>query len=225
MSTTSAEVAEASPGTRPLLWGRLGSLVSVLPLGVWTVNHLFDNLSAFYGAQAWERSVTEHQSPFVHALTLLIVLGPLLLHTVWGLQRLRSARPNNLRYGNYGNLKYALQRISAVGVLAFIGAHLWLAMLRPRLVLGHAERFDDMAQVMRHHSITLAVYVLGTLGVCYHLANGLSSFAWTWGLVAGRKSQRGLDLLAIGLFLALLAMAWGTLLALYLAGDKLPPLP
>lgn len=208
------------PGRRSFLWTRLGSLLSVLPLGAWTVFHLYENLAAFQGAQAWERAVTEYRHPGAFALALVIVFVPLAIHTAWGVGRLFSFRPNLRRYPTYENIKYLLQRVAAVGVLAFLAAHIWLAMLRPRLLEGHAERFADIAREMRFHGPTLVVYLLGTLGVCYHLANGLSGFAWTFGLVSGRRSLARLDKVAIGVFAVLLLMAWGTIYALWRAGAQ-----
>lgn len=207
-----------TPGTTPVLWARLASLLSILPLGVWTVNHLWDNLAAFTGAQAWQTAVTEHPHPYARALTLFVVLAPLLIHTIWGVQRLFSSRPNNQHYGYFANLKYLLQRIAAVGVLAFLGAHLWLALLHPRLTTGRAEPFADIAAEMHWHMPTLLVYLLGTLGVAYHLANGVSTFAWQWGLVSGRRSLQRFDVVAVVIFLLLLSMAWGAIYALYTAG-------
>ncbi|MBX5482969.1 MAG: succinate dehydrogenase [Myxococcaceae bacterium] len=214
----------ATAGTRPFLWARLGSLLSILPLGVWTVNHLADNLGAFKGAEVWERQVTQYNSPISHVITLVVVLGPLVIHAAWGIQRLFSFRPNNVAYPFWGNLKYLVQRIAAVGVLLFIGAHLWLALLHPRLVEGHAEPFSDIASAMRHHWPTLVVYLLGTLGVAYHLANGVSTFSWMWGAVGGRRSLARFDIVAAVVFFVVLAMAWGVIYALYQAGAAFPPM-
>ena len=228
MAATTEDLAEHPTiprSTRPLLWARLGSLVSILPLGAWTVNHLWDNLSAFRGPREWERAVTEYPHWFAQALTLVVVLVPLLIHTAWGIQRLGSFRPNIRRYPTFGNLKYILQRVAALGVLAFLGAHIWLALLRPRLLEGHAEPFAEIAGQMRYHGPTLAVYLLGTLGVCYHLANGLSTFAWQWGLVSGRRSLQRFDWVAIALFVVLLVMSWGAIYALWHAGGAFPPQP
>jgi succinate dehydrogenase / fumarate reductase cytochrome b subunit len=205
--------------TQRSFWtGRVASLLSVLPLGVWTVNHLWDNLAAFRGPDAWQKAVTEHPHPVAYGLTLTVVLLPLVIHTVWGIGRLFSARPNVVRYPWYNNLKYALQRASAVGLLGFLGAHLWLAFLQPRLVRGEAEPFADIAREMRFHGPTLWVYVLGILAVAYHLGNGLSGFAWTWGLTSGRRSFRGMDRLAIAAFVLLLGLGWGAVYALWRAG-------
>lgn len=200
------------------LRARLGSLLAVVPLGVWTVNHLWNNLAAFQGAAAWQSSVTEYPHPFVFFASALVALLPLALHTVWGIARLASSKPNLVKYTFYGNLKYVLQRLSAIGVLLFMGAHIWLALLRPRIMTGRPEPFADIAREMHHHGPTLAVYVLGTLGVAYHLANGLHSFLMGWGIVSSRAALRRLDAVAVVLFLILLAMSWGVTYALWDAG-------
>ncbi len=202
------------------LRGRLASLLAVAPLGAWTVAHLWHNLAAFRGPRAWQSAVTAYPHPIAQLLTLLLVLLPLGLHTAWGIGRLGSSRPNNLRYGFYANAKYALQRLSAVGVLFFLGAHLWLAMLRPRLIQGHPEPFADIAQEMRFHAPTLVVYILGTLGVAYHLANGLQSFAMGWGVVASRRAVKQVGWLSALVFVVLLAMSWGAIYALYAAAAQ-----
>ncbi len=208
--------------SRSFVWSRLGSFVSILPLGVWTVNHLWDQLAAFTGATAWESAVTSYQSPISHALTLVIVFAPLVIHMIWGIQRLFSFRPNYPRYNYFGNLKYTVQRLAGIGVLFFLGAHVWLALIEPRVLEGHAEPFSDIAAMMYHHLPTLLVYILGTLGVSYHLANGLSTFSWTWGIVGGDPALKRFDVIFWVSFLLLLALSWGAVYALWSAGAGYP---
>lgn len=197
---------------------RLGSLLAVLPLGIWSVIHLWNNLAAFRGAEAWEDSVTHYSHPIAQLVTGLVVLLPLVIHSVWGIGRLLSVRPNNIRYGYYTNLKFALQRVTAVGLLLFLGAHLWLAMIRPRLIDGRPEAFSDISREMHFHTPTLIVYVFGVLGLAYHLANGLHTFCMGWGIVESKRALRKLESGVIGLFLVFLAMGWGAIYALYTAG-------
>jgi succinate dehydrogenase / fumarate reductase, cytochrome b subunit len=217
--------AAALPQKTPLLQSRLGSFLAVVPLTFWVINHLWDNLAAFSGAAAWQSAVTTYAHPFSQALAFMIALLPLLFHTGWGLVRLFSFRPNNLAYNNYGNLKYILQRITALGVLAFLGAHVWKAFLAPRLLAGQPEAFNDIAREMRFHGPTLLVYLLGTLGTAYHLANGLQSFGMSWGIFASDRSMRRFEPVVIILFLLLTAMAWGAIFALYQAGGQLGAAP
>ena len=207
-----------APSATAFLRTRLGSVLAVAPLGLWTIWHLWNNLAVFQGGDQWQAAVTEYPHPLAQFITAVIVLLPLVLHAVWGAGRLLSTQPNNLRYGYYANLKYALQRLSAVGVLLFVGAHLWLAMLKPRFVEGRAEPFADISHEMHFHRPTLVVYLLGTLGVAYHLANGLQTVAMGWGIVSSRGALKRLEGVTIALFLLLLAMSWGVIYGLYAAG-------
>jgi succinate dehydrogenase / fumarate reductase cytochrome b subunit len=213
-----ASAASAAQARSSFLRARLASLLAIAPLGVWTVAHLWHNLAAFQGAAAWQEAVTEYPHPFAQAFTGIVVLLPLAIHTVWGVSRLLSSRPNLVRYGFYANLKYVLQRLASLGVLAFLGAHLWLALLKPRVTEGHAEAFADIAQEMHFHTPTLVVYVLGTLGVSYHLANGAHTFCMSWGIVSSRAGLKRLEWLALLSFALLLAMSWGAVYALWAAG-------
>ena len=212
------ESSRAEDARSAFLRARLSSVLAILPLGVWTVVHLWNNLAAFEGADAWQVAVTEYPHPVARAITAIVVLLPLAIHVAWGIGRMATSRPNNLRYRGYSNLKYALQRVSAVGVLLFLGAHIWLAMLRPRLFEMHAEAFDDIAHEMHYHLPTLLTYILGTLGVSYHLANGAQTFAMSWGLVSSRRALRRLEGATIVLFALLLLMSWGAVYALWAAG-------
>ncbi len=214
METTSAESVHGAPFVR----AKLASLLAVVPLGVWTVLHVWDNLSVFKGGDAWQGDVTGHPHPLALALTTILVLVPLLLHTLWGLGRLATSRPNNRSYRSFDNLKYLLQRLSALGVLAFLGAHLWLAFLHPRLVEHRAEPFQDIAAEMHYAPATLVVYLLGTLGVAYHLGNGLSTFAWSWGIAKTRASIRRFETAGIVVFVVMLAMSWAAVYGLWSAG-------
>jgi succinate dehydrogenase / fumarate reductase, cytochrome b subunit len=210
--------AEALEARGAFIRARLGSLLAFAPLGTWTVLHVWQNLSAFQGAEAWQASVTGHTSPASLLFTSVVVTAPLLIHGAWGLARLTTSSPNNLRYGYFNNLKYLLQRASSVGVLLFLMAHVWLAFLQPRLIEGHPEAFAELAHEMRHNGPTMPVYVLGTLGVAYHLANGIYTFSMSWGIVTGRGGLKNVERLAYVIFALLLAGCWATLYALWSAG-------
>lgn len=216
MSTTSDQ---ASAGRR---WGfirdRLGSFLAVVPLSLWVLVHLWHNLAALQGPAAWQHAVTGYETSGAMLLSGVISLVPLLLHTAWGIGRLFTSRPNAVHYTFFANFKYLLQRLSAVGVLLFLGAHIWLAFLHPRLIEGHPEQFAEFAQEMRHDVATLPVYLLGTLGVAYHLANGIATFAMSWGLTGTRASLRRFEWFSMGFFVVLLAMSWSAVFALWSAG-------
>ena len=197
---------------------RLGSALAILPLGVWTMIHLGNNLTAFQGAAAWQAAVTEYPHPFAGAITLGIVLLPLLWHIVWGIGRIWQTRPNYPRYGYFANLKYILQRAAALGLLAFLGAHLWLAFLKPRLLEGQVEPFADIAHEMHFHRPTLVVYILGVLAIAYHLGNGVHTAMMGFGVVETKSALRRSAVVAWVLFVTMLVMGWGAIFALFQAG-------
>ncbi len=219
MSTAAADAAPSQSSS--FFRTRLGSALAVVPLGVWTFIHLWNNLAAYRGGKAWQEAVTDYKHSTAQFVTGFVVLAPLLIHTIWGISRMRQTKMNVGSYGYFANWKFLLQRLSALGVLGFLGAHIWLAMLHPRLVEGHAEPFAEIAKEMAHNPPTLVVYVLGTLGVSYHLANGLNTFAMAWGIVSSRRALKQIEGLAYVTFLVLLAMSWGAIFALYQAGSAM----
>ncbi len=204
-----------------ILTGRLGSVLAVAPLGTWVAWHLWENLYAWQGAQAWSQRVTEPGHAVSEAITLLIVFVPLIIHTVWGIRRLAMTRPNGYRF--FGNLKYLLQRLSAIGLFFFIGAHVYLARIHPAFTVasGH-EHFADLAREMRT-APTLTVYILGILGTAYHLSNGVYTASFIHGIAASPRAGRWMQVISVVLFILLLTCGWGAVWGLYRAGGALPP--
>lgn len=221
MSTS--ELTHSAPSAaRGTVIPKLGSLLAFVPLGVWTAWHLWDNLYAFRGAAAWESRVTLPRNAFVELLTSAVVVLPIVLHAIWGLRRLRMSRVNLGRYPFFDNLKYLLQRITALGLLAFLPAHIYLARLAPQIAHGRHERFDEIAHEMYWHGPTLFVYVLGILGAAYHLGNGLATGGMTWGYAATPRAMKRMNAIAIGVFVLLLGAGWGSIYALWSHGSTLP---
>jgi succinate dehydrogenase / fumarate reductase cytochrome b subunit len=219
LTSTLSPVPPAVAGRRAIA-SRLGSFIGLVPIGIWTVSHLWDNLAAFDGAVAWQGAVTHHQNRTGELLGLGVLLAFILWHTLWGIRRLFIAQPNAAPY--LGNWRYILQRLSALGVLGFLAAHVWLAKLHPLIETGRPETFHDLAWHMAHHLPTTAVYVLGVLGVAFHLGNGLWNFGFSFGLMT---SQRGLawgTRVAVVFALLLLVVGWAVVYAFWRAGGAMP---
>jgi succinate dehydrogenase / fumarate reductase cytochrome b subunit len=194
---------------------RLGSILAVAPLSLWTINHLLENLLLYRSPTAWEHGVTGAGGPVQEVLISVFVIGPLLFHTLWGLLRMKKTRWRDaLRLGPFDHLRFFLQRFAAIGVLLFLIAHILKARILPAInsPTGH-ESFVEMASEMKHPE-TFMVYFLGTLGLSYHLANGLWGFAIHMGWYQGPKAQARLRSAVIGVFLLLLAAAWAVVVGL-----------
>ncbi len=220
MSEAAQVSAEAQPSRG--LFPRLGSVLAIAPLGVWTVWHLWENLYAWRGEAEWSARVTEVGNPVSSVLTSVVIFGPLIVHTLWGLRRLKMTKPNAMPF--FGNVKYLRQRATALGVMGFLMAHVFLARIKPALhnPSGH-ETFEDIAAHMHHHPPTLIVYLLGVLGVAFHLANGVYTASFIHGLAASAKAMPRAQVASVLLFVALLALGWGSVAGLYEAGAQFAP--
>ena len=208
---------------RDFLLARLGSLFAFAPVGVWTVVHLWHQLAAWRSPQAWEQAVTGHVNSASTVLVFVLVLGPLLWHTIWGIVRMLRSRPAPTQ-GGFSNFRYVIQRLSAIGLLFFLGAHLYLAWFEPRFLHGGPEPFSDISREMRFHAPTLIVYVLGVLAIAYHVANGLWSFmTMGWGITVSKSGMAWLERVSILVFLVLLAIGWIAIYGLYQGGAAYGP--
>lgn len=222
MAPSTAAALDLPPAAlgRRFLLDRVGSLIGIAPLGLWTTVHLWNNLAALDGAAAWSASVTHHENVTGGYAGFVALVAFLVWHTVWGLQRLLHASPNAAPH--LGNVRYWLQRLAGIGLLLFLGAHLYLAKLDPLLHTGRPETFNDIAAHMAHHLPTLLVYLLGVLGIAFHLGNGLWSFSFSFGLVSSQRGLRTLTWLSGAFALFLLAVGWVAVYALWHAGQPLP---
>lgn len=217
-----SEVAIQEQGTKgTAVMARLASALAVVPLGAWTTWHLWENLSAWDGADVWQATVSQPGTAGTNTLVSVLVFAPLLIHTAWGFTRLRMSKPNHYKY--FGNLKYLLQRVSAVGLLAFLVAHVYLARIKPLTHDPGYETFEDIAAHMRHHPPTLVVYILGVLAVAFHLANGLYTASFIHGFSASRRSQRIVQVISLVFFVFLLAVGWGAIAGLFQGGVAYAP--
>ncbi len=216
-----AAVQEQSASTGGMLTSRVGSVVALMPLGVWTTWHLWENLGAWAGADAWEETVSRPGATGASTLVSVLVFLPLILHTMWGARRLKMMKPNG--YKTFGNAKYLLQRLSALGVLGFLFAHIYLARIKPTFSAQGYESFEDISAHMRHHPPTLIVYVLGVLGTAYHLSNGVYTASFIYGLAASPKASRRMQVISLAFFVLLLVFGWGAVAGLYQAGAQYAP--
>lgn len=220
MTTEATHAHDASAETSPksAFLPRLGSGLAFVPLGVYVTWHLWSNLSAWQGAASWQEHVASPHAPIAEVAMSTIVLLPLLLHIAWGIRRTMIMKSNVGSYPTFDNLKFLLQRISAIGLVGFIGAHIWLARFKPLVESGRHESFADIAWHMRHHPPTLIVYILGVAGTAYHLANGVATGGMTWGYAASPKAKARMNFISIAFFVVLLSMGFASIYALWDAG-------
>jgi succinate dehydrogenase / fumarate reductase cytochrome b subunit len=206
--------ASAGTRTRAITEKQIMSILGVVPLGAYVVAHLWTNLYSLGGADLFNQRLTESRSSPAFIFLEVFGLGvPILVHAWIGLKLIVKGRPNVKNYPTLRNLKYGLQRLAGVGVLLFLGAHVLKARILPAtsgVEPGH-ETWAGMHEALSE-PITFTVYLLGLLGVSYHLANGLWGSAMTLGLTVTPKAQARMEWVTAVVFVVLLAMSG---LALY----------
>ncbi|MHB8420975.1 MAG: succinate dehydrogenase/fumarate reductase transmembrane subunit [Myxococcales bacterium] len=215
-----AQTLPPAAASRSYLLGKLGSFIGLVPLGAWATVHLWNNLAAFGGPVRWSNNVTRHPNRVGELLGLSALILFILWHTVWGLSRVAKAKPNGQPY--LGNWRWWLQRVSALGLLLFLGAHLYLAKIEPLLKTGRPETFQDLAAHMAHNPPTLIVYILGIAAIAYHLGNGLWNFSFSFGLITSQRGLKWGTWVAALVVIALLIVGWLAVFALWQAGQPFP---
>jgi succinate dehydrogenase / fumarate reductase cytochrome b subunit len=181
---------------------RVHSLLGVFPLGIFLFNHLLTNATGIVSPKFFEEKVALIHMlgpilPFVEAAFIFI---PLSLHIALGIYIALQARievGSTMPYGR--NWAYALQRWTGWIALIFIVYHvLHLRFLHDMekepfsIVLGYMFGGSALSPLF------VLGYLVGSLAVIYHFANGLCTFCMTWGLTVGPKSQMWMARVATG---------------------------
>lgn len=213
MSATAVARPEAVSSTRAFWAKRIFSFCGIVPLAIYVVWHLFNNVYSVNGRGAFDTRLHEAtRSPLYQPAIWLFFYLPFAIHAIVGLVITFKSRPNPLNQPRFRNWKYLLQRVSAIGVLLFVPAHVYKTKIEPWRA-GFSIDFAHMQEGMRE-PLTFTVYVLGMFGVAFHLANGLWLAGITWGVFTGPRGQRRGEWLSIAFGVAILALAFGALYGL-----------
>lgn len=178
---------------------RLFSLCGVLPIGAYMVVHLMTNATILNGPAAFQENVDRIHSLGVMLLPVEIafIFLPILFHACVGWMIIAGALPNTQAYPYASNIRYTMQRATAIIAFVFIMFH--VAQLHhlvgaPLKEIGGAQ-FDaehassSAATALRPLWIQL-VYAVGMLSCVYHFANGLWTQGITWGIWTSAAAQR-----------------------------------
>jgi len=210
---------------------RIHSFVGVVPLGVYVVLHLARNVSTLAGPQAFDEAVRRTWShPVNYLWVALLVYLPLLFHAGYGFWLvLKSDHTNVFRHFNLENVRFAFQRLSALGVLGFLFAHIFLTRVQVAFGWLQDDKINPSGQVTYDYFAThmtdwskgtAIVYALGILGVAYHLANGISTFGISWGITIGKKSIQRTQIVALLFGLFILALGYAAVVGFFLYDFK-----
>jgi succinate dehydrogenase / fumarate reductase cytochrome b subunit len=197
---------------------RLHSLTGIVPVGVFLCVHLTVNWTVIFGGQKFQSAVDGiHLLDKIGLLTIVEIVGiflPILFHAILGVVIWLSGRQQIARYKYGASIRYALQRWTALIAFAFILYHLYHMHWLGKPFGGgdfepHHHAASSAAQAMQAAWWHAPVYLIGITAAVFHFANGIWTFAITWGIAISREAQRrvGYACTAVGFVLAAMAIS------------------
>jgi len=198
-------------GNREFVYRRLHSLLGVIPIGIFLMQHLVVNHYATVGVESFNKAANFMGNlPFRYVLETVIIYLPILFHAIYGLYIAFTAKNNASQYGFFRNWMFLLQRVSGVITLIFITWHVWET--RVAAAFGNEVNFQMMQDILSS-PFMFGFYVVGIISAIFHFANGLWSFLVSWGITVSPRSQVISTYVTIIIFLALSFVGVTTLLA------------
>lgn len=226
MATTVSRPAPNSPripkGVEPLRAGqgnsfllrRLHSLSGIVPVGAFLLEHLISNAFATNGPDAYNNQVKFLTSlPFTWALEWGFILLPLAFHALYGIYIWARGESNTGDYPWMGNWMYTLQRWTGILAFAYIVYHVWyMRFAGVHLMVWWEASFwkvnNEFAKTW-----PIFVYVIGILASAWHFGYGVFLFAVKWGLVTGERARKRMQMVGVGLSVALMAIGLASIYA------------
>lgn len=187
---------------------KLHSLLGVIPLGAFLIEHMLTNYEAFNkGKEGYVDMVLWINGlPLVFFLELFGIWLPLLYHGVYGLYVAFQSRNNVPNYGYFRNWMFFFQRLTGVITLVFVTWHVFET--RVQVALGKVEHADvgTLMHEILSNPLFFAFYVIGVVCASFHFCNGIWSFLVSWGITIGPRSQRVSTYVTMALFVIMSVM-------------------
>ncbi len=113
----------AGQGTS-FIWRKLHSLLGIIPIGAFFLEHLLSNFEALKGPAAYGAQVRFLNSlPLVRVLEWTFIFLPILYHGIYGIYIWLRGKSNVVYYPWAGNWMYVAQRWTGLIAILYIGQH------------------------------------------------------------------------------------------------------
>ena len=206
------------------LWRKLHSLLGVIPIGAFFLEHLLSNFEALKGPLAYGAQVKFLNSlPLVRVLEWTFIFLPILYHAVYGVYIWIRGKSNVVYYPWAGNWMYVSQRYTGLIAFVYIAQHLYRQRFTGVDLPEHPYSAFYKVQQELHNPWMLAFYIIAMIAICWHFAYGIWLFAAKWGITPGTTARKrfGYVCAAFGIVLAVMGLAsiWA------FVGGKYPNVP
>ena len=217
MATVQSAAPQVSRGVEPLRAGqgtsfilhKLHSLLGIVPIGAFLLEHLLSNFEALKGPIAYGQQVKFLNSlPLVRVLEWVFIFLPILYHGVYGVYIWLRGKSNVVYYPWAGNWMYLMQRYTGLVAFVYIGYHVATQrFMGVDLPNNPAAAFWKVQHELANPFI-VAVYVIAMIAVCWHFAYGVWLFAAKWGITPGETARKrfGYVCAALGVLLAVMGL-------------------
>lgn len=169
---------------------RLHSLLGVIPVGFFLIEHLYTNYHIIDGKEAFAKSVDWLWSiPILLVLEIFFIYLPLMYHGIYGLYIALRADNNVGNFSTFRNYMFMIQRVTGVITLIFIVWHLWDTRVQLALNGWTSTELADQTAAILSNPVVMGLYVIGLICAVFHFSNGMWSFLVSWGITVGPRAQ------------------------------------
>ena len=203
----------AGQGTS-FIWRKLHSLLGIIPIGAFLLEHLLSNFEALKGPIAYGDQVKFLNSlPLVRVLEWTFIFIPILYHAGYGVYIWLRGKSNVVYYPWAGNWMYVAQRYTGLIAFVYIVQH----VIRQRFMGVSLPEHPYAAFAKVQHELAnpfmLAVYVIAMIAVCWHFSYGVWLFAAKWGITPGTVARRRFGYVCAALGVLLVGMGIASIYA------------
>ena len=200
---------------------RLHSLTGIFPVGIFLINHLLANSTAWLGEGHFNHHIgLIHSLPWLLVVEIGFIFIPLAFHGILGVAIALQGKSNVARYPYMDNWRYSLQRLTAWITVVFVVVHLLHFRLAPWVGgRAYADGMHDIGafaftqagfwNLLLPMWVWMVLYVIGLFAAVFHFCNGIVTFCITWGITISDNSRKRMSVAAGGLGVVLLL--WGVL--------------
>jgi succinate dehydrogenase / fumarate reductase cytochrome b subunit len=188
---------------------KLHSLLGIIPIGAFLLEHLLSNFEALKGPIAYGEQVRFLNSlPLVRVLEWVFIFLPILYHGCYGVWIWLRGKSNIVYYPWAGNWLYVSQRYTGLIAFAYIAQHVIRQRFMGVSLPEHPMAAFAKVQQELANPWLLAVYIIAMIAICWHFAYGVWLFAAKWGITPGATARKrfGFVCVALGLGLAVMGL-------------------